>query len=116
MGALLIWKVIIPFFSVACTFRAINRKLDLNETAAFFVVIALGDVMSLNFFFLVKVTTTSGTAHANFFFPQDFGSWREIGMSISHFGLANAIILVHLVLFAISHVIMGRIQVKTKDQ
>ncbi len=105
----------IPFFSVACTFRAINRKLDLNETAAFFVVIALGDVMSLNFFFLVKVPWTPGTG-TNFFFPQDFGSWREIGMSISHFALANAIILVHLILFAVSHIIMGKIQVKTKDQ
>lgn len=100
MASLLIWKIIIPFISVACTFRVINRKLEIPESAAFFSVIALSDVMSLNFFFLVK----------------DFGSWKEIGMSISHFAISNAFILINFILFAFSHLILGKLQLKTKDQ
>ena len=55
MTALLVVKLIIPLLLVGCVYRIINRRLKINETAIFFLVIALGDVMSLNFFFLVKV-------------------------------------------------------------
>ena len=97
MTALLVWKVIIPFLLVACCYRIINKQLGVFESGTFFIVIALSDVMALNFFFLVK----------------DVGSWKDIGTSISHFALANAFILIQLLLFAITNVMISN-RTKTK--
>lgn len=52
----------------------------------FFIVLAFCDVLTLNFFFLVS----------------DFGSWMEIGNSISRFALGNGMIIVILLLFSIA--------------
>eukprot|EP01133_Synstelium_polycarpum_P013222 gene13222-15533_t len=58
----------------------------LNGPASFLLVIALTDIMNINFFFLVK----------------DTGSWLEIGTSISHYAISNAFIILQLLLFAVS--------------
>lgn len=55
MTALLVFKLLVPIILVGCVYRMINRKLSIDEGATFFLVVALGDVMTLNFFFLVKV-------------------------------------------------------------
>ncbi len=57
MATLLITKILVPLFLVICTYRVINRKLKIPETGAFFIVIALSEVMTMNFFFLVKVNS-----------------------------------------------------------
>jgi len=90
MAALLLWKVIIPFLLVGVVFRILNRRLNIAESGSFFAVVAFSDVMSLNFFFLVK----------------DYGSWKDIGTSISHFGIANGFIVVQLLLFGITQLLI----------
>eukprot|EP01134_Creolimax_fragrantissima_P004870 CFRG4870T1 len=77
MGALMIGKVLIPEVVVSCTLRGINAARQVPSTALFLVVVAMADVLSINFFFLVR----------------DEGSWLEIGTSISHFVINSAVII-----------------------
>ncbi|OWY99404.1 GPI ethanolamine phosphate transferase, partial [Phytophthora megakarya] len=86
MGALLVGKILIPFMLVACTFHLIlllpsassaaadTKKPRLPATRYFLLVVAMSDVLALHFLFLVK----------------NEGSWKEIGNSISMFGIVNA--------------------------
>jgi phosphatidylinositol glycan class N len=67
--------------------------INLAPFALFLIVLSTTDVMTLNFFFLV----------------QDYGSWMEIGTSISHFVIASTFIVLQIVLFSIGHVLIGRV-------
>uniref|UniRef100_A0A4X1TSG4 GPI ethanolamine phosphate transferase 1 n=1 Tax=Sus scrofa TaxID=9823 RepID=A0A4X1TSG4_PIG len=69
MGALMIWKILIPFVFVMCAFEAVQLTTQLSSKSLFLMVIIISDVMALHFFFLIK----------------DFGSWLDIGTSISHY-------------------------------
>ncbi|KAG0795482.1 hypothetical protein G6F62_000083 [Rhizopus arrhizus] len=63
MGALLIAKVLIPFFVISSALGIVTTSLDLQPFTLFLVVMSLTDVQTINFFFLVT----------------DVGSWLEIG-------------------------------------
>jgi phosphatidylinositol glycan class N len=54
--------------------------------------------MTLNFFFLVR----------------DSGSWLEIGTTISHFCIASAFIVFQILLFSISHLLVGGVLIPAK--
>nr|XP_010959586.1 GPI ethanolamine phosphate transferase 1 isoform X1 [Camelus bactrianus]XP_045377419.1 GPI ethanolamine phosphate transferase 1 isoform X1 [Camelus bactrianus] len=69
MGALMMWKILIPFVLVMCAFEAVQLTTQLSSKSLFLMVIITSDIMALHFFFLVK----------------DYGSWLDIGTSISHF-------------------------------
>uniref|UniRef100_A0A7M4FI12 GPI ethanolamine phosphate transferase 1 n=1 Tax=Crocodylus porosus TaxID=8502 RepID=A0A7M4FI12_CROPO len=71
MGGLLMLKVIIPFVLVSCAFEAVQVTTQLSSKSLFLIVLVISDIMALHFFFLVK----------------DYGSWLDIGTSISHFVL-----------------------------
>ncbi|CEG41535.1 gpi ethanolamine phosphate [Plasmopara halstedii] len=97
MGALLIGKILIPFMIVACTFHLIlllpatSSSVDSNQsrlpaTRYFLLVVAMSDLLALHFLFLVK----------------NEGSWKEIGNSISMFGIVNAQIVFIPVLFLLA--------------
>ncbi|GMF56752.1 unnamed protein product [Phytophthora fragariaefolia] len=99
MGALLVGKILIPFMVVACTFHLIlllpsapssspakTQQPRLPATRYFLLVVAMSDVLALHFLFLVK----------------NEGSWKEIGNSISMFGIANAQIVFIPVLFLLA--------------
>ena len=87
MGLLLLIKAVLPFIVIALSYSFINMKRKINFDRIFMMIIAFGDVMALTFFFLVK----------------DDGSWRDIGVSISHFGIANAHIIVQLTMYPLPH-------------
>ncbi|KAI9704869.1 MAG: Glycosyl phosphatidyl inositol anchor synthesis [Candelina mexicana] len=72
-GALLIFKIMIPFAVISANLGILNRRLGVAPSALFMVVMAISDVLTLNFFFMVR----------------DEGSWLEIGTSISHFVIAS---------------------------
>lgn len=72
-GALLMLKLMVPFAALSANFGLLNRRLGLAPSAIFLVVMAISDVMTLSFFFMVK----------------DEGSWLEIGTTISHFVIAS---------------------------
>uniref|UniRef100_A0A674IJ13 GPI ethanolamine phosphate transferase 1 n=1 Tax=Terrapene triunguis TaxID=2587831 RepID=A0A674IJ13_9SAUR len=71
MGSLLVWKIVIPFVLVSCAFEAVQVTTQLSSKSLFLIVLVISDLMALHFFFLVK----------------DYGSWLDIGTSISHYVL-----------------------------
>ncbi|KAF9363165.1 Glycosyl phosphatidyl inositol anchor synthesis [Mortierella sp. NVP85] len=95
MGTLLIFKILIPFFLVSSIFRVLGRSLDLPPFSLFLLGLSTTDVMTLNFFYLVR----------------DDGSWLEIGTSISHFCISSLMVLFTTLLFALSHLLVGRVLV-----
>ncbi|KAI9754353.1 MAG: Glycosyl phosphatidyl inositol anchor synthesis [Chaenotheca gracillima] len=72
-GALLLLKILIPFAIISANLGILNRRLGVAPSALFMVVMAVSDVLTLNFFWMVK----------------DEGSWLEIGETISHFCIAS---------------------------
>ncbi|PKU43270.1 gpi ethanolamine phosphate transferase 1 isoform x1 [Limosa lapponica baueri] len=75
MGGLLVLKVVIPFVVVSCAFEAIQVTTQLSSKSLFLIVLVISDIMALHFFFLVK----------------DYGSWLDIGTSISHYVLVMSL-------------------------
>lgn len=72
-GALLILKILIPFAIISANLGILNRRLQVPPSALFMVVMSISDVMTLNFFYMVR----------------DEGSWLDIGTTISHFCIAS---------------------------
>ncbi|KAJ2099592.1 Glycosyl phosphatidyl inositol anchor synthesis [Coemansia sp. RSA 455] len=93
MSVLLLFKIFIPFFLVSAVFGVLNRSLELPPFSLFLFVLSTTDVMTVNFFFLVR----------------DDGSWLDIGMSISHFCISGMFVLFTIVLFVLSHALVGRV-------
>ncbi|KAL8951079.1 MAG: hypothetical protein Q9222_002919 [Ikaeria aurantiellina] len=72
-GALLLLKLLIPFALISANLGILNRRLGVAPSSLFMVVMAISDVLTLNFFWMVR----------------DEGSWLDIGTSISHFVIAS---------------------------
>jgi phosphatidylinositol glycan class N len=100
MGALLLLKIFIPFFAVSAALRVITHNLCLPPFGPFLLVLATSDVMTLNFFYLVR----------------DDGSWLEIGTTISHFCISSLFVLFMILLFALGHLLVGHLQVENVNR
>ena len=74
-GALLMMKIVAPFALVSANLGLLTRRLKLKSGALFALVIAMGDWLTLRFFWSVR----------------DEGSWLEIGESITVFVIASAL-------------------------
>jgi phosphatidylinositol glycan class N len=72
-GAMLILKIMIPFVLISANLGILNKRLGVAPSALFMVVMAVSDILTLYFFWVVK----------------DEGSWLEIGSTISHFVIAS---------------------------
>lgn len=72
-GTLLILKLMIPFALISANLGILNVRLGVAPSALFMVVMAISDILTLYFFWVVK----------------DEGSWLEIGSTISHFAIAS---------------------------
>lgn len=72
-SALLILKILVPFAIISANLGILNRRLEVAPSALFMVVMTISDVMTLNFFYMVR----------------DEGSWLDIGTTISHFLIAS---------------------------
>lgn len=72
-GVLLMLKLMVPFAVLSAVFGLLNRRLGVAPSALFMVVMAVTDVMTLSFFYMVR----------------DEGSWLDIGTTISHFFIAS---------------------------
>ncbi|KAJ1649120.1 Glycosyl phosphatidyl inositol anchor synthesis [Dispira simplex] len=97
MGALLIFKILIPFFLLSAVLGIINRTKGLPPMTMFLVVLSTTDIMTLHFFYLVK----------------DTGSWLEIGTTISHFSIASLFVLFIMVLYLISQLFTSSIVISS---
>ena len=72
-GALLMLKIMVPFAIISVNLGILNRRLGVAPSALFMIVMAISDIMTLNFFYMVR----------------DEGSWLDIGTTISHFVIAS---------------------------
>ncbi|KAI9710266.1 MAG: Glycosyl phosphatidyl inositol anchor synthesis [Bogoriella megaspora] len=72
-GALLMLKILIPFACISANLGVLNRRVGVAPSALFMVVMAISDIMTLTFFYMVR----------------DEGSWLDIGTSITHFVIAS---------------------------
>ncbi|GJN91719.1 hypothetical protein Rhopal_004742-T1 [Rhodotorula paludigena] len=84
MGALLLFKLLIPFIALAAVSSVINRRLHLPPLSLFLVSSVLSEILTINFFFRVT----------------DTGSWLEIGSSITNFVICSLLGLFSSVLLA----------------
>lgn len=92
MGGLMMWKVIIPFIIVMCTFETIQVTTQLSSRSLFLIVLVISDIMALHFFFLV----------------QDYGSWLDIGTSISHYVIVMSMTIFLMVLSVVTHILTSQ--------
>ncbi|XP_038142671.1 GPI ethanolamine phosphate transferase 1 [Cyprinodon tularosa] len=92
MGGLMMWKVIIPFIIVMCTFETIQVATQLSSRSLFLIVLVISDVMALHFFFLV----------------QDYGSWLDIGTSISHYVIVMSMTIFLMLLSVVTHIFTSK--------
>ncbi|XP_037135678.1 GPI ethanolamine phosphate transferase 1 isoform X3 [Syngnathus acus] len=88
MGGLMMWKIIIPFIIVMCTFETIQVTTQLSSRSLFLIVLVISDVMALHFFFLV----------------QDYGTWLDIGTSISHYVIVMSMTIFLMLLSVVTHI------------
>ncbi|KAJ9606930.1 Glycosyl phosphatidyl inositol anchor synthesis [Cladophialophora chaetospira] len=72
-GALLLFKIMVPFAIISAALGILNQRLGLQSSALFMTVMSISDIMTLNFFWMVK----------------DEGSWLDIGTTISHFVIGS---------------------------
>ncbi|KAJ3611359.1 hypothetical protein NHX12_021375 [Muraenolepis orangiensis] len=92
MGGLMMWKVVIPFVIVMCTFETIQVTTQLSSRSLFLIVLVISDLMALHFFFLV----------------QDYGSWLDIGTSISHYVIVMSMTIFLMVLSVATRLLTSR--------
>jgi len=85
MGALLLFKLIVPFALVSASLAVLARVCRLPAWDLSLAAWLLGDATSLHFFFLVR----------------DTGSWMDIGQSISHFAINNFFNAILVLLYAL---------------
>ncbi|XP_037311440.2 GPI ethanolamine phosphate transferase 1 isoform X1 [Pungitius pungitius] len=92
MGGLMMWKVVIPFIIVMCTFETIQVATQLSSRSLFLIVLVISDLMALHFFFLV----------------QDYGSWLDIGTSISHYVIVMSMTIFLMLLSVVTHILTSK--------
>lgn len=97
-GALLMFKILVPFAIISANLGILNRGLGLKSSALFMVVMAISDVMTIRFFYMVR----------------DEGSWLEIGTTISHFVIGSLMSVFVAGLEPISEVLISGVDVMGK--
>ncbi len=98
-GALLVVKLLVPFVFVSANLGILNRRIGVAPSALFMFVMAFGDVMTLNFFYMVR----------------DEGSWLDIGTTISHFCIASGLCIFVAGLESVSEVFLSGVDFGGKD-
>jgi phosphatidylinositol glycan class N len=93
-GALLVVKLMIPFAMISANLGILNRRLGVAPSALFMLVMAISDVLTLYFFWVVK----------------DEGSWLEIGSTISHFVIASLLCVFVALLEGVSAVFIRGVE------
>lgn len=95
-GALLLFKILIPFALISAALGILNRRIGLQSSALFMVVMSISDVMTLNFFWMVR----------------DEGSWLDIGTTISHFVIGSLLSVFVAGLEGISEILISGVEVE----
>ncbi|KAF6841915.1 GPI ethanolamine phosphate transferase 1 [Colletotrichum plurivorum] len=99
-GALLILKLMIPFALISANLGILNVRLGVAPSSLFMVVMAISDILTLYFFWVVK----------------DEGSWLEIGSTISHFVIASLLCVFVAALEGVSAFFISGVEVEGPRQ
>jgi phosphatidylinositol glycan class N len=94
-GALLILKIMIPFALISANLGILNKRLGIAPSALLMLVMAISDILTLYFFWVVK----------------DEGSWLEIGSTISHFVIASLLCIFVAALEGVSAMFIAGVEV-----
>ncbi|KAI1337432.1 PigN-domain-containing protein [Xylariaceae sp. FL0016] len=94
-GALLILKLMIPFALISANLGVLNKRIGVAPSALFMIAMALSDILTLHFFWVVK----------------DEGSWLEIGSTISHFVIASLLCVFVAALEGVSAIFIAGLEV-----
>ncbi|XP_070182673.1 GPI ethanolamine phosphate transferase 1-like [Littorina saxatilis] len=89
MGGLMMLKIGLPFIVVSCILKAVQVVTRVPLRALMLIILLMFNFMGLNFLFLVR----------------DFGSWREIGTSISHYVICMSTTTCIMVVMVFSHIL-----------
>lgn len=95
-GAMLMLQIMIPFALVSASLGVLNKRLGVAPSALFMLVMAVSDVPTLYFFWVVK----------------DEGSWLEIGSTISHFVIASLLCVFVAALEGVSAIFIAGVEVR----
>ncbi|KAK0388698.1 hypothetical protein NLU13_4941 [Sarocladium strictum] len=98
-GALLMFKLMIPFALISANLGILNKRLGVAPSALFMVVLTVSDVLTLYFFWVVR----------------DEGSWLEIGSTISHFAIASLLGVFVVLLEGVSAMFVEGVEVDDED-
>lgn len=93
--ALLILQLMIPFALISANLGILNKRLGVAPSALFMIAMAVSDILTLYFFWVVK----------------DEGSWLEIGSTISHFFIANLLCIFVALLEGVSAAFIAGVEV-----
>ncbi|KAI2619974.1 GPI ethanolamine phosphate transferase 1 [Hypoxylon sp. NC1633] len=99
-GALLILKLMIPFALISANLGILNKRIGVAPSALFMVAMALSDILTLYFFWVVK----------------DEGSWLEIGSTITHFAIASLLCVFVAALEGVSALFITGIEVSSSHE
>src|SRR5436190_19828406 len=90
-------KLLIPFAIISANLGILNRRFGVAPSALFMIVMAISDVMTLNFFYMVR----------------DEGSWLDIGTTISHYCISSFLCVFVAGLEFLSEVFIAGVDVGT---
>ncbi|KAL8656440.1 MAG: hypothetical protein Q9210_000233 [Variospora velana] len=99
-GALLMLKLLVPFALISANLGILNRRLGVAPSSLFMLVMAVSDVLTLNFFWMVR----------------DEGSWLDIGTSISHFCICGVLGVFVAALEGLSEVFVSGVDVGGEEE
>lgn len=95
MGALLIFKILVPFALLSVSLGILNIRLEVPKSSLFTMVLCVCDILTLNFFYLVV----------------DEGSWLDIGTGISHFSIASGLCFFMILLESLGDFLVSGVEV-----
>ena len=99
-GALLMFKILVPFAIISANLGILNRRLGVAPSALFMVVMAFSDILTLNFFYMVR----------------DEGSWLDIGTTISHFVIGSLLSVFVAGLEFLSEILIDGVELAAEDR